>query len=325
MDNKNYSRALWRRSLSHLNGLRAFESAARHLSFVEAAAELGVTPAAVGQQVRALEGHLDVRLFVRQKPRIALTDEGRALAADVHAAFDRLALAVSRLDEGKGRGVLTVTLPPSFAARWLIPRIDRFREAHPDLDVRFDTTDRLVDFARNDIDAGVRYGGGRWPGLEATLLLEEEVFPVCSPLLLSRDPPLCTPRDLKHHTLLHDTTVAFDGGFPTWQAWLDAAGVRGARIRGLHFNSSVLATQAALDGRGVLLGRSVVVADDLAAGRLIRPFPQAHRLASAYYFVHRPEDAARPKVVTFRSFLLAEAASFRKGGLDDPVPSVLCS
>ena len=197
-----------RSRLTHLNALRAFEATARLGSYVRAGAELGVTPAAVGQHVRQLEEQLGAALFERQGKRMVLTEPARAALPDIKEAFDRLAQAADRLRDSRGAPVVTITLPPSFAAKWLIPRIEAFRMAHTDVDLRLDTTDRLADLARENIALGIRYGGGRYPGLDATLLMPEEVYPACSPALLGRVRRLREPDDLAHFKLIHDTTLA---------------------------------------------------------------------------------------------------------------------
>lgn len=300
------------RSLSHLNALRAFEAAARHLSYVRAADELGVTPAAVGGQVRALEAWLGAPLFRRTlgpPVRLSLTEEASAAIPELREGFDRLASGLRRLRQAGGGGIVLVTSSPAFAAKWLLPRIDRFRSAHPNLDMRLDVTDRLVDVAAGDADVGIRYGGGRWAGLEATRLLDEEVFPVCSPALLDGPHPPLVPADLRHHTLIHDATVRFDADFPTWRAWLAAIGVESVDAeRGLVINASAAVTQAAVDGQGVALGRSVVVGDDLKAGRLVRLFPDAVcPVRWGYYVVTRPGAMDVAKVAAFQGWLIAEA------------------
>lgn len=296
----------------HFNQLRAFEAAARHLSYVRAAEELGVTPAAVGQQVRALESRLGMELFRRipgPPVRLILTDEAQSALRDIREGFERLAIGIRRLEQAKTGGIVTVTVSPSFGAKWLLPRLHRFTAKHPDLDVRLDATDRLVDLAAGDADVGVRYGSGRWAGLQAHLLFDEEIFPVCSPSILQSGRPLRNPSDLRHHTLIHDSTIKFDSDFPSWRAWLGMARVRGVDPeRGLAINSSVAVTQAALEGQGVALGRSVVVNDDLAAGRLIRLFPAVEcQLNWAYYAVHRPGAERVAKTSAFLEWLVAEA------------------
>lgn len=300
---------------TYLNALRAFEAAARYQSFSKAAAELDVTPAAVGQQVRLLESWLGVALFHRASTgthRLVPTDAALAALPDIRAGFDRLGMGLSRLKDSADSGMLTVTVSPAFAAKWLLPRIERFQHAHPDTDLRLDTNQRSVDFRVDGIDIGVRYGAGAWPGLSAVRMMDEEIYPVCSPALRDQPPGLATPADLSHYTLLHDLTLA-QSGFPTWKSWLDTAGFPTIETaHGLRINNSAAVLQAAVEGQGVALGRSELVRDDLAAGRLVRPFSSlAYPIDLAYYVVYRPECAAKPRVAAFRDWLLEEAAMTR--------------
>jgi LysR family glycine cleavage system transcriptional activator len=296
------------RPLLPLSGFRSFEAAARHLSFAKAADELRVTPAAISHQVRTLEDYLGVRLFHRTGRTILLTDEGRELLPDLREGFDRLEAGMARMLRKRGDGgILTVSITPSFAAKWFIPRLDRFRAAHPDIDVRIDTSPKLADFKSDGVDVGLRYGLGGYEPLHCVRLFGEEVSPVCSPALLERR-PLRTPDDLAGHTLLHDESDAGDPLFPTWRDWLEAAGVRGVDPeRGLRFGLSIMAMQAALDGQGVLLGRSVLFDCDLREGRLVRPFELGVAVRPAYWLVCAPDGGERPMVRRFREWLLAEA------------------
>ena len=273
--------------LAHLNALRAFEATARLGSYVRAADELAVTAAAVGQQVRMLEEHFGSALFERQGKKLVLTEAARAVLPDIKDAFDRLAQAANRLRETRHADLVTVTLPRSFTAKWLIPRIEAFSMAHPEVDLRLDTTDRLVDLLRENIAVGIRYGTGRYPGLDATLLMADEVFPVCSPSLLTRMRKLREPDDLAHFKLIHDTTMESHTSFPTWTTWLKAAGARRVDARrGLRVNSPIMALQAAIDGQGVALARSVTAADDLREKRIIRPFRFACATNYSYYLLY---------------------------------------
>jgi LysR family transcriptional regulator, glycine cleavage system transcriptional activator len=297
----------------HLNALRAFEASARHQSFSAAAAELHVTPAAVGQLVRSLEEMLGAPLFQRARSgrrRLVATETAEHALPDIRAGFDRLALGLERLREGSTSGILTVTVSPAFASKWLLPRIDRFQAAWPDTDVRLDTSLKLVDFLAQKIDIGVRYGAGTWADLRAERLMEEEIYPVCSPALLREHRRLRRPSDLAGLRLIHDRSVDAHAGFVTWEAWLDRAGVSDVDTkRGLRINNSAAVLQAAIDGQGVALARSIMARDDLATGRLVRLFPEiefASRLA--YYVVYRPECGGLPKLVAFRDWLFQEAA-----------------
>ncbi|MEJ8293342.1 transcriptional regulator GcvA [Delftia tsuruhatensis] len=296
---------------SYLNALRAFEAAARHQSFAGAANELNVTSAAVGQLVRGLEEWLGTPLFTRApggKVRLVATDAAQLALPDIRAGFDRLSLGVSKLQESSAQGALTVTVSPAFAAKWLLPRIERFHAAWPETDVRLDTSHKAVDFVSQSVDIGVRYGSGSWPGLKAEKLMEEEVYPVCSPAFLSRV-PLKVPTDLAGQTLIHDLSLDSSTGFPTWEAWCRYAGAEGvSNERGMRINNSAAVLQAAVDGQGIALARSVMACDDVASGRLVRLFPERRFHSSlAYYVVYRPECISKPKLVAFRDWLFAEA------------------
>ena len=294
---------------THLNALRAFEAAARHQSFAAAASELNVTPAAVGQLVRTLEAWLGAPLFTRAATGVARlqpTDAARRALPDIREGLDRLGLGLARLREASAHRALTVTVSPAFAAKWLLPRIERFHAERPGTDLLLDTNLRPVDLLAEGIDVGVRYGHGQWAGLEATRLMDEQVYPVCAPSLRG----LRRPADLARFTLIHDLSMPARSGFPTWRGWLDAAGQRElSAAHGMRINNSAAVLQAAIDGHGVALGRSVMVRDDLAAGRLVRPFGARGQMpALAYYVVHRPEAAALPQVAAFRDWLVREAA-----------------
>lgn len=303
------------KSPAYLNALRAFEASARHQSFSAAAAELHVTPAAVGQLVRSLEEWLGTPLFLRSSSgtaRLAPTEAAQRALPDIQAGFDKLAWGLERLKEGSASGMLTVTVSPAFAAKWLLPRIERFHAAWPDTDVRLETSLKPVDFVAQRIDIGVRYGMGRWPGLVADKLMDEEVYPVCSPQLMRDGQRLQKPRDLARATLIHDLSMDGHTGFPTWDAWLQKAGIADAASkRGLKINNSAAVLQAAIDGQGIALARSVMARDDLAAGRLVRLFPDILFASPlAYHVVYRAECANLPRLVAFRDWLLQEASGF---------------
>ena len=280
------------RRLPPLNALRAFEAAARHLSFTRAADELNVTQAAVSHQVKALEEWLGMPLFRRLNRSLLLTDAGQSYMPRLRDAFDTIDQATRGLNAHESGGTLTISTMDSFAAKWLVPRLGRFRARHPEIDTRVTASDRLVDFKREDVDVGIRYGRGRYPGLQVVRLMTEDVFPVCSPALAGGEPPLREPADLKHHTLLHDD-LAVD-----WRTWLAAAGVRDVDAdRGQWFSHSSLVLQVALDGQGVALGRSALLAEDLAAGRLVKPFELTLPADFAYYMVCLEMTAQQPKIV----------------------------
>jgi LysR family transcriptional regulator, glycine cleavage system transcriptional activator len=290
------------RNLPPISTLRSFEAAARLLSFSKAADELYVTHGAVSRAIKHLEDHLGVPLFQRTTRAVQLTQTGTSYAASVRDTLDHLATATARITDQKSLGVLSVSTLDSFAAKWLLPRLFRFRQKHPDIEVRLATSSKLADFINDGIDVAIRYGLGRYSGLAAELLMMEEVAPMCSPELLKGPHPLTSPEDLKHHTLIHDDFEI------DWSMWLISAGVEGVdAYRGPRFQSSVLAVQAAVQGDGVVLGRSALVADDLRAGRLVKPFTLSLPSDLAYYVVCPTQTAERPKVRAFRDWLLEEA------------------
>ena len=287
--------------LPSLNGLRAFEAAARHLSFTRAADELNVTQTAISHQIRRLEEQLGIPLFVRRNRALALTREAEAYLPAVRTAFDDLRQATARLRRPASDGLLVVSTMASLAAKWLVTRVAGFQEAHPGIEVRISTSPHLVDFDREAVDMAVRYGHGKWPGLRADWLMAEDIFPVCSPKLLRGEHPLRGPQDLEHHTLLHATVSRED-----WQLWLTAAGLPAslAKRRGLNFDQSFMATQAAIEGLGVALGRSNFVEDDVAAGRLVVPFDVVLPAQAGFYVVAPEAHADAPKIKLFREWLM---------------------
>lgn len=292
-------------ALPPLKALHVFEVAGRHLSFTRAAEELHVTQAAVSHQVKKLEEQLGVKLFRRLNRRLLLTEEGQIYLPAVREALRHIGHATDQLVAKHRSGVLTVSMLPSFAAKWLVPRLHKFRDLYPDVDVRISAFEWPVDFSRDEVDLAIRYGRGKWPGLRADPLLTEEVFPVCSPSLAGSDPPLREPADLRHHTLLHDDFSRED-----WRIWLTAAGVSNVDPRrGPSFSHTSIMLEAAESGQGVALGRTPLVADDLARGRLIKPFDISLPADYAYYVVCPVEAAERPKIAAFRDWLLAEASA----------------
>ena len=295
----------------HLNALRAFEASARHQSFSAAAEELNVTPAAVGQLVRTLEEWLETPLFHRMKSgkvRLIPTEAAETALPDIRAGFDKLVVGLERLKESTVSGILTVAVSPAFAAKWLLPKLYRFQETRPDTDVRLDTSLKPVDFAAQRIDVGVRYGQGEWPGLAAEKLMDEEVYPVCSPAFLQRNNGFKHPKELLRETFIHDLSLDTFTGFPTWHEWLKKAGVTDKpTTNSIQINNSAAVLQSAIDGRGIALARSVMVRDDLAAGRLVRLFPDIQFDSPlAYYVVYRPELAELAKMKAFKNWLVSE-------------------
>ena len=289
--------------LPSLNGLRAFEAAARHLSFTQAASELNVTQTAISHQIRRLEEELGIRLFVRQNRALALTPEARDYLPGVRAAFNDLRLATDRLLRKDDDKVLTVSTLASLAAKWLLPRLTDFQEQHPGIDVRITTSTSLVDFQRDNVDAAIRYGRGQWPGLRADWLMADELFPVCSPSLLRGDKPLRQPEDLKGYPLLHTSNANSDD----WRLWLTAAGLPGdiARQPGITFDMIFMTIQAAIDGIGVAMGRTSYVQDDIAKGRLVVPFKIALPADAGFYLVAPEGRREAPKLAAFREWMIA--------------------
>ncbi len=297
------------RHLPPLNGLRAFEAAARHLSFAKAAEELNVTPAAVSQQVKGLEAFYGVKLFRRLTRALILTDAGQAALPTLREGFDKLAEAASRIATHQSNSVLTVSVTPSFGAKWLVPRLERFSSAHPEFDVRIDASEALTNFAADDVDVAIRYGSGDYEGLHSTCLMADAAFPVCSPALLGGPRRLCTPDDLRQHTLLHVQWKMQNELQPNWGMWLKTAGIEGIDVsRGPRFSYEGLCVQAAVEGMGVALALHSLVGDDLKAGRLVRPFPPSVIDATKFcYFLVCPQAHVEiAKVKSFREWLLLE-------------------
>jgi len=295
--------------LPPLHALRAFEAAARLLSVSRAAEELRVTQPAVSQHLKLLERHLGVRLLERRGTRIGLTPEGAEYAQALTRGFGELDEATRRIAARRQGGVVTVSLLPTLAVRWLIPRLRSFQEAAPEIEVRLSTTARLVDLGREDVDLAIRYGQGRWSGCEAEPLLPDDMFPVASPALASRL-PLAAVADLRRHTLLRVAQTPRDADWPAWLAAAGAPGLAGAHQLG--FDSSAQALEAALAGLGVAMAHRPFVADDLAAGRLLAPFALTVPSSGAYFIVSHARARARPAVSRFRDWLLGQAAAGRR-------------
>ena len=306
------SQAVHRR-LPPLNAVRAFEAAARLGGFNAAGAELNVSANAVGRLVKVLEDRIGVALFRRLSRGVVLTEAGDRYLGRVGTLLDQLAESTADLQQLETSQVLTVSAMPSMVSRWLIPRLDRLTERHPDLDVRLLASVSLTDFAREQVDAAIRTGPGSGQGLRSDLLMREDFYPVCSPELLSRGPPLREPCDLAHHVLLHDE---WDRRLPDqldWARWLAAIGVTKIDTkRGLRFSFSHMTLQAAAAGQGVALASSAFLADDLASGRLVKPFGDLAIRGPYAFFIVCPEATAdREKVAMFRDWAIAEAAQDR--------------
>jgi LysR family glycine cleavage system transcriptional activator len=290
------------RKLPLLTALPSFEAAARMLSFTKAAEELHVTHGAISRAIKNLEDQLGVQLFERATRSVRLTAVGEPYARAVRETLDQLAAATATATARYSSPTLNVSTSDGFAGRWLVPRLYRFHRAHDDIDVRVSTSGKLTNFLGDGIDVAIRYGGGNYPGLTSEFLTGEEVFPVCSPKLLAGAHPLRTPLDLRYHTLIHH-------GFP-WAAWLESAGIEGVDTNsGITFDSTSFAMESAVQGEGVVLGRTTLVAADLAAGRLVRPFAHAITSPSSFFLVYPPEAIRQRKIRAFRDWLLAEMAA----------------
>lgn len=291
------------RRLPPLNTLRSFEAAARHASFLRAAKELHVTASAVSHQMRTLEKFLGVALFRRDGRQVVLTREGESYLRAIREGLNLMAAATARIRAPRAGGVLTISVAPSFGTPWLVPRLAGFQLEHPELEVRLTSSLDLVDFAKSDVDAAVRYGAGRWRGLRSHRLFTEELIPVASPRLRIGKKRLSKPADLRQATLLH--VIPRLG---QWRMWLSAAGVPDIDAEaGPKFHTTPLALEAAIAGHGIAIADRGLVADQVRSGRLVTPFDIVLPTEYAYYLVYPQARADDPNIVTFRDWLLAEA------------------
>jgi len=295
--------------LPSLTALRAYEAAARSGSVTAAARQLAVTPGAVSHQIKLLEEDLGLKLLERNGRSVVPTLAGRAGLAQLTLAFQQIVDGVEAIRRAADPSALVISVAPSFASAWLLPRLDRYWARHPDIDVRIETKWGLTDFLADSIDLAIRFGAGGYHGLFERQLLDEEYFPVCAPALA---PALTVPADLGEHRLIHIDADAWPD-YPTWRMWLKAAGVEDSVDfrSGPHFQISELALKAAREGRGIALGSTALVADDLRQGRLVRPFPLSVVAPLAYYVVAPKHNLERPVVQGFVDWLLEEAASFQ--------------
>ncbi len=296
------------RRLPPLNAVRAFEAAARHMSFRQAAAELHVTSGAVAQQVKQLEDWLGAPLFRRLPRGVVLTEAGQLYGRAVAELLDQLVVVTERVRAGLRSDVLAISTVPSLAALWLIPRLGSFRTRHPRLDVRVLAGVTKTDFQREEIDLAIRYGQGGYLGMTERLLMPEDFVPVCSPALLRGAVPLGEPADLKHHTLLHDEPEPLLPDEIDWPRWLAAVGVAMDATHGPRFSHTHLTLQAAMAGQGVALASTVLAGDALANGTLVRPFDRAVRGPYSFHLVAPPAAVARPKVAAFWDWAIEQAA-----------------
>ncbi|MFC4351575.1 transcriptional regulator GcvA [Fodinicurvata halophila] len=296
-----------KRQLPPLNALRAFEAAARHKSFTQAAEELNVTQAAISHQIRALEDYFQQPLFLRQSRSLVLTGAAQNYLPPLTQALNLINDATRQLVRHDSETTLRVSALPSFAAKWLLPRLGAFQALYPDIDVLVSSKNEVVDLEREDIDVGLRFGIGEYPGLHTERLMHDRKFPVCSPSLLSGARPLTSLQDLKHHTLLHDEV--FGGDIEVdWQGWLEIAGAPElATRRGPWFNDSSMLLTAAIAGQGVALARASLAVDDMHKGLLVKPFGPEVPTGYNYYFVTRPSLMEQEYVRIFHDWIQEEA------------------
>lgn len=302
-----------RRIAIYLNALRAFEAAARLQTFSAAADELHVTPPAISQLIKTLEEYVGRSLFDRSRNGVTVTPEAAAIYPQIRDGFALLSGGLYRLRAALPVNVVTLSVTPAFASKWLLSRISNFSALYPQWDIRLHTTDRLVDFRSEGVDIGVRFGIGRYPDLIAERMMGEYVFPVCSRKLLDRLGKVSLSLDdISAFTLIHDATISFDANFPTWSSWLSSRGYNDIHgLRGMHVNASALAIQAAIEGQGLALARSQLVKEDLATGRLVRPFIEYEISHSAYYVVYPHHATLQPQVKAVRDWLMSETDSDR--------------
>jgi LysR family glycine cleavage system transcriptional activator len=294
-----------KRKLPPLNTLRAFEAAARHLSFTRAAEELHVTHGAVSQAIKTLETHYQQPLFIRSKGKVSLNSAGQKLLPVVAEALDKIERVGARLAGDAQTEALTIHLTAAFASQWLIPRLSDFQQRHPQLTIRLSPSHSFSGFHHGEPDVAILYGVADLPGVTREKLFDVDTFAACAPSLLLGDVPLRNISDLQHHTLIHD-----DDG-EAWQAWLEQGEVQGLeRAKGVYYADASLALQVAVEGGGVIVAGSILAARDLAAGRLVIPFNTFVRRRNAY-FLHFPDRCEdEDKVRAFRSWIQQQAASY---------------
>lgn len=293
-----------------MRSLRVFEAAARHLNFSRAAEELGLTPAAVSHQIKEFEDQLRVVLFTRTSRTMRLTEAGTVFAEAAAEALQQLTRAAARAQKlSRGVTQLRLSLDPTFASKWMMPKLERLRKSHPGIDLRFDIAFEVREFDQDDIDVAIRFGTGKYPGLAAHRLFDNIIIPVCSPRLLKSGPPLNEPRDLLQHTLVHIEWSRQGVTWPNWRMWMAAAGVEDFDPeRCVLFTESSHVIQAAIEGNVVALCDFSMVANDLSAGRLVRPFDLGIKMSEefAYHLVYPTETANDPRIMAFRDWMLDE-------------------
>ncbi len=294
--------------LPPLNSLKAFEAAARNLSFTKAAEELYVTQAAVSHQIKLLEDHLSIKLFMRRNRSLLLTEEGQSYYLDIKDIFINLHDATERLLSRGAKGAVSIALTPSFAIQWLVPRLSDFSQHNPDIDIRIKAQDHDENSLTDDVDVAIYYGKGQWHGIHADKLHTEYLLPVCSPLLLNQNEGLKSLDDLRNFTLLHDSARG------NWKDYIKSVGLQDINVnQGPIFSHSSMVLQAAIHGQGIALAHSVLAQPDIDSGRLVVPFTQALISERAYYLVCRDSQLESPKIKIFRQWLLNKVKKESEG------------
>ncbi|MFC3023061.1 transcriptional regulator GcvA [Vibrio zhugei] len=300
------------RRLPPLNSLKVFEAAARHLSFTRAADELFVTQAAVSHQIKALEEFLGLKLFRRRNRSLLLTEEGQGYFADIKDIFSSIGEATDKLLERTEKGALTISLPPSFAIQWLVPRLADFNREEPDIDVRIKAVDLEEGSLTDDVDVAIYYGRGNWPELRCDLLYQEFLIPLCSPSVLLGDKPLNELHDLSQHVLLHDTSRQH------WKQFAKQNGIEGVNVNhGPIFSHTTMVLQAAIHGQGIALGNNVLAQPEMEAGRLVAPFDAVVMTPNAFYVVCDEKQADMGRIATFRDWMIRTARREQEEVLDE--------
>lgn len=294
-------------SLPSLNALRAFETAARHMSFKDAAAELHVSASAVGHLVSDLEAFFGTRLFLREHRRLVLTPAGQNLVPELATAFDHLRGAVRAFRSGLMERPLTISVEPTFGLHCLLPKLESFRVQHPEIAVRIEPNQALADPRVDDVDICIRYGNGHYPGLEVDTLAEyEEIVAVCSPKLLGGDHPLRSLDDIRHHTLIDRPESRFYRLRTDWRLWFKAAGRDEIVCKDrIEVNLENYAIMSALQGHGITLVNTIMVADELRTGQLVKPFDVSFRVDIGYHMITSPWQVADRRIRAFRDWLIA--------------------
>lgn len=292
--------------LPSLNALKAFEAAARHMSFARAADELFVTSGAISQQIRQLEESLGQRLFLRQNNSLSLTVAGKALLPQVKDAFNSLSEATDLVRTKNFENILKISAPPTFTTKWLRPRLAQFQNAYPEIEIRLTASKQLIDLNKENFDLAIRYGNGVYENLISEKILDEEIFPVCSPVLLDKTLALRSIEDLVNHKLIHSEHSANDETAPNWTKWLRLISpLTLEKInanKGVNYTPASLAIDAAIAGEGIALAKGKWVLDDIASGRLVQPFEDSLHSEFSYYLVY-PQGVPSSKVALFRKWI----------------------